>query len=328
MDDYKLDFGKLAYSKTEDLTKRITSIEGKKQDNYNSLYFKTDNIIINSTHTKTETFTAQKSTNLNFMYNLSGSGEFEIEVYINEVFVFSENISLTESYCIQFEAKGVESGAKQFKTQISGNGTIDSMSISLSGQNIEYLDTNGNISNLSNSCEDYILRSFNDEVILYNYDGTSLNIIKSELQQSNCCKILPHLESDYLLLFYTAWDNTLYYEIFSKSLNKTTVKAVLKSGVKAFTVCAFTEEVWLYYIKDNRCYFSSGCFINDKLCFSEDVLLNISNVLELEAVNKDKRIYLIYADEHENAKLLYTPENINAQKEFFSYSVSLTLEDI
>jgi exopolyphosphatase/pppGpp-phosphohydrolase len=74
MQAFKLDFGKLAYAKTEDLAKRLKKLEQKKQKEYGSLFFKYENIIVSGTAERQAFFKVLSTTDLNISVKLQGSG--------------------------------------------------------------------------------------------------------------------------------------------------------------------------------------------------------------------------------------------------------------
>jgi hypothetical protein len=327
MSDYKLDFGKLAYTKTEDLGKRITALENKKQDNYNSIYFKSENFNFSAAYEKYDYFNAQKNTDLNFNYKISGIGQFELAIYLNDVFVFAETVSFDGEKTFEFEARGIEKGEKNLKTEITGNAELSAMTVTVSGQNIEYNETFSNLSCVYSGTKDYILKLSEENLTLSSYDGINLTIIKDNFQKAKSCKILSFGE-DKLLLFYTVWDGTLFYEIFDIALNKTIFKQGIYFNITKFTVCSLFDEIFIYYISDKKSYYSSAIYVNDRFIFSDAAVLNISNISELEAGCNNEKIYLIFADSNENSKFIYTSKNLNTEKEQFSFTISHLMEDI
>ena len=327
MDDYKLDFGKLAYSKTEELSSRLTTLENTKQDTYNNISFSEKNIRFTSNYTKNDNFSAEKLTDLNLVYKLSGSGNFELTVYINDIFVYSQELILTAESSFEFEARGIETGTKELKTVFSGNGEI-SLTIAVSGNNINYSETSGNISAVKSGNNDYIFRLLENKLSLYLYNGTALSFICENFEKAFQCKILNYFDSgEYLLLFYTVWDGTLFYELYNLATNTGIKKDSIFQNVTAFSVCRQFDEIILFFISDGKCYFSSAYSLSDSLIFCQAVEQKIYNAEEIESAAKGGIIYLVYADSKQNTRLVYTAVNKNAEKENFSFSVSGSMED-
>ena len=235
------DYGKIAYLKIVELEKKVKDLEKKvSQSTYTELEYFYSDLISKYTHEFYINLTALKEGTAYLKLFIDGdfeAGAYSIEVKVNGVHFFMENVPKTNQKTISLNAN-LNKGENEIAVIIFNDIELlrlNSLKVNVSGY-VEYLKIKNNLSNACLSGVEYVLQFKKDVATLFLYSQQDGLVNSYTLTDIKDCKIAGGI-SNVLYLPFIDQNNNLFmceYNIETGSDNVIDLKVSACSSVAGY----------------------------------------------------------------------------------------------